>query len=411
MRPSAYCVSLTQLLTALAAVVLGSPTSVAASQHIRVFCLDADLLAKTKTRIQAGDPALKPAMDKLLADAEKALRTKPPSVMDKPRTPPSGDKHDYMSFGPYWWPDPDKPDGLPYIRRDGQVNPDSRKSSDHVSLARMVGAVDTLSLAYFLTDKEPYAQHAARILRVWFLDPATKMNPNLTFAQGIPGRCHGRSTGIIETACLGSIVDAVGLLEPSKAWTDADQKGMLAWFNAYLEWLRTSENGKAVATAHNNIGTWANVQLAAFALFIGDRESAKRVVETGKDRIARQIEPDGRQPRELKRTKSFSYSIFNLDALFTLARLARHVGVDLWRYETPDHRTLRKALDFLAPYADHEKQWPHKQISSTGPMALLPLLRRGVIAYQDDRYEALIRKLPDQARVTSARTQLLWPRP
>ncbi len=377
----------------------------------RVFCLDPVRLAQTKARIARGEKSLAPAIEKLRLEADDALKKGPFSVMDKKLVPPSGDKHDYMSLGPYWWPDPDKSDGLPYIRRDGRVNPESRTSdTDRAAFGRMTDAVETLALAWYFTDHEPYAAHASRLLRVWFLEPATKMNPNLQFGQAIPGRVKGRDIGIIDTARLTRIVDSVGLLASSKAWTAEDRRAMLAWCAAYLGWLRTSSHGRGEEKQHNNHGTWYDAQVASLALLAGREDLARDILEKVKSRrIDKHIEPDGRQPHELVRTKSLGYSTGNLDGLLRLAIMGQKLGIDLWNYRSADGRSLRKALDFLSPYADPRKKWPYEQISDFQPARLFSLLRRGAIAYNDNRYEDLIKKIPPKD-IAAARTQLLWPR-
>src|SRR5262249_5023280 len=177
--------------------------------------------------------------------AEKELKAGPYTIVinNKPQPAPSGDKHDYVSMAPYFWPDPAKKDGLPYVRKDGKVNPE-RDKYDGPLLKKMTAAVGTLGLAWYLTGEEAYAEHAAKLLRVWFLDPGTRMNPHLNYGQFIPGLTEGRGTGIIDTVSLLKVVDAAGLLEGSRAWTAADRKGLEAWFHDYLRWLRTSKNGK-----------------------------------------------------------------------------------------------------------------------------------------------------------------------
>jgi len=279
-----------------------------------------------------------------------------------------------MSQAPYFWADPTKKDGLPYIRRDGERNPEIEKITDHNAMDRLVAAVENLSLAYYFRGDEACAAKAISLLRTWFLDPATKMNPNLQFGQGIPGITTGRGIGLIETRGLTRVVDAVGLLEGSKSMTAADKRGIEEWFGKFLTWMLESKNGRDESAAQNNHGTHYDVQVMSFALFVGKNELAKSVAETAKTkRIAKQIEPDGSQPLELERTKGWSYSVMNLEGMISLATLADQVGVDLWNYETKDGRGIRKAFDFLFPFANGEK-WKYQQIAEWPSQILIPLM-------------------------------------
>lgn len=352
----------------------------------------------------------------LLRAAGEALNTRPLSVMDKQKSPPSGDKHDYFSVAPYWWPDPAKPNGLPYIRRDG-VTIDARDSSDYDrrALARMSSAVATLGLAYRETRDEKYSAHAARMLRTWFLEPATRMNPNLKFAQAIPGITEGRGTGVIDTAGLVGVVQACDWMTASPALTAGERQELRQWFATYLDWLLTSKHGRDEAAAQNNHGTWYDVQTAAFALFAGRKDLARRIAEEARTkRIAAQIEPGGSMPRELARTKSFSYSSMNLRAFCDLAELARQVDVDLWRFTTADGRSIGKAIEYLAPYVDSGHVWPHPQIEGGVTAAMRVdvalLLRRLGLALRDPRYEVMTRPAHGVAW-EKHRGQILWPAP
>ncbi len=260
----------------------------------RVFILDPASLVILKQRYKAGDKTIAAAVAQLEKDAKAELSSGPYSVINKDFTPPSGDKHDYLSQAPYFWPDPNVPDGLPYIRHDGERNPETRKYHNRVDLGRLYEGVDALALAYYFTDDENYAAKATQLLRAWFLDPATKMNPNLEFAQFIPGANTGRGTGLIETSGLTRLTDAVGLLQGSKAWTDADQTGMQDWFTKFVAWMQDSKNGKAEAAARNNHGSYYDMQLTCYALFTDNTELAKKTLQNvGKKRIAVQIEPNG----------------------------------------------------------------------------------------------------------------------
>jgi hypothetical protein len=359
----------------------------------RVFQLDPGTLAELKAA-GPGDGWKQTVTRVAVAAAERAMHEGPYSVMQKAITPPSGDKHDYMSQAPYFWADPSKPDGLPYIRRDGERNPELKKISDHDSLGRMGEDARNLALAYYLTGNVVYADRAALLLRTWFLNPATRMNPNLEFGQGIPGINTGRGIGLIETRSFMSALDAVGLLAGSKAWSEADQEGMKLWIGQFLHWMRTSDKGKDEDAARNNHGTWYDLQVTDYALFLGDKQLAVETLERVKTRrIALQIEPDGRQPLELARTNAFSYSVGNLDGLMQLAWLGQHVGVDLWSYKTADGRCIRAALDYLLPYATGSKQWTYQQISGFHGDSLLHQVERAETEFNDPKYAAAIQQL------------------
>lgn len=376
----------------------------------RLILLDAERLATAKRRLASGDTALAPAWDRLKADADAALGEGPFSVMNKPKPTPSGDMHDYISFGPYWWPDPDKPDGLPYICRDGVINPDARgPNTDSSQLAAMIRAVNRVSLAYYFSGNEKYASHAARLLKVWFLDEATRMNPHLRYGQSIPGVTEGWGIGIIETAGLRLIVDDVGLLKGSPSWTSDDQQGLVAWMGDYLTWLQTSQHGRDEDRQGNNHGTYYDLQVVALSLFVDRPEIARRVLAAvGERRIATQVTPDGRQRRELLRNRSLGYSVMNLEGLFALAAMGRHVDVNLWAFRAADVGTLQQALDFLVPYADPNVAWPHEQIVPFDRTELLPLLRQGMIVFGEHHYRSAIERMP-ATDAAASRAQLLWP--
>ncbi|MGB8169540.1 MAG: alginate lyase family protein [Chthoniobacteraceae bacterium] len=366
-------------------------------------------LATAKARLAPGDKELTKALKNLVSDADEALREVPPSVTEKKKIPPSGDPHDYMSLAPYFWPDPKSPGGRPYLRHDGKVNPESRDptANDGQRVKLMGETIETLALAYYFTGKEAYAAHAAQFARVWFLVPATRMNPSFQFAQAVLGKNEGRGTGILEGRYIALAADSLGLLAHSKSWPATDQRALATWLGTYLDWLLTSDAGKDEHDARNNHGSFYDVQTARLALVLGRNDLARRILEEAKQRrIAVQIEPDGKQPLELVRTTSFSYSRFNLEALCELATLGEHVGVDLWRFATADGRSIRCALDYLVPYVDvPAKPWPLEQIKEKHEAEVLPILRQAALAYSAPGYEAVIAKYPDTG---SKRFRLLF---
>jgi Alginate lyase len=373
-------------------LLLLAACSIGASQTPRVFILRPAVLRKLKASPSESFPqALRRA-------ADRAMRAGPFSVTDSGRTPPSGDKHDYMSQAPYWWPNPATPSGLPYIRRDGERNPEINRITDHRDIGRMSKDVRILALAYYFTGDEAYAAHAAVLLRTWFLNPATAMNPNLQYAQAVPGRNNGRGTGIIESRELIAVPDAAGLLAGSKAWSAGDEHALENWFAHFLAWLRDSPHGRAEGAAKNNHGTWYDAQVADFALYTGETEVARQILEqVEQERIARQIEPDGRQPLETARTRGISYSVMNLTGLVMLARLGEDAGENVWDYRAPDGASIRKALDWLLPYLGGQAKWPYKQITPFHASDALPVLREAARHYGDARYQKLADQIADRA--------------
>ncbi len=364
------------------------------AQTPKVFVLNSKLLSERKAKIfdaKSPDKSFDSAISTLEKEAKKLLKAKFSSVIDKEIAPPSGDKHDYMSQAPYFWRNQNTPNGLPYIRKDGERNPEIEKITDRKNLDKIEKAVATLSLAFFFTNKEEYAAKATEILRMWFLDSKTKMNPNLQFAQAIPGVNTGRGIGIIETRELTDVIDAIGLLQGSKSWTKTDQAGLEKWFDDYLKWLMTSKNGLDEAAAKNNHGTFYDVQVVAFALFIGKKDLAKKILETAKvKRLIFQIESDGRQPLELERTKSWDYSVMNLDGLMKLAELGEQVEIDLWNYQNEKEKgNIRKAIEFLTPYLDGKNKWSNQQIDALKPEKLYPLIRRANRIYKDKKFKQI----------------------
>ena len=353
--------------------ILLSPVILQAAEFPDTLFLRTSDLQRKKQLIHE-DALYKAAYEDLLQRADRTLGKPLYSVMSKTLTPDSGDKHDYMSFGPYWWPDPKKEDGLPFINRDGEVNPASRDSrSDRPKLSALTDELKILSMAYYLSEDDKYAERGAALINTWFLDKKTRMNPNLNYGQAIPGRTKGRGIGIIETRKLDKIVDALILFSGSKEFTDDIIRGTKKWLNDYLTWLLTSKNGQDEAKTKNNHGTWYDFQVAALALYCDRKDDALTVFKRVDSlRIPKQIKEDGSQPHELARTRSFDYSKMNIQGFLKLARLAEHLDFDLWN---SNEKRLLKAVLFLEPYSNEEMKWPHKQIKTIRVESLFMVLK------------------------------------
>ncbi|MBE83325.1 alginate lyase family protein [bacterium] len=355
-----------------------------------IFTVDSDYISRARSSSKREESPCGQALEALLVDAERALKQEPLTIVNKPILPPSGDKHDYMSVGAYWWPDPDKPDGLPYIRRDGEPNPEAQ-TTDRPLLGKLVSTVKSLGFAYGFTGREDYASRAALQLRTWFLDPKTKMNPHLTFGQARPGITDGTNFGLIETAAFArEMLPAISFLRESENWSTEDMHGLQAWFHAFLEWMLTQPLGVAEARHGNNHSSAYDVQVSTYALFVGQPDLARVVLEgVGDRRIAQQIEPDGQQPRELARTKALGYSSMNLSLLLELAEIGRQWGIDLINFETDDRRSIKCALDWLFPYWTGEQEWTFPQIQPFEWERAFRCLRLAAYQYLNKGYEPI----------------------
>lgn len=358
---------------------------VALAQSPKLILLDPARLSSKKASYKQGEPTVVKQVQVVIKAANKLLDDKPASVMEKAFTPPSGSKHDYMSMAPYFWPDPTKVDGLPYIRRDGEHNPEIKKITDDDFMNEMVSKCKFLSLAYYFTGDEKYADKASQLIKVWFIDSETRMNPNLNYAQAIRGVNDGRGIGIIESRCLCNLVDWMELLKGARSFTFEDS--VKNWYKEYLNWLLNSKNGIDEHNAKNNHGTHYDTQVISYALYLGDIALAQKTLEADKKRIALQIEPDGRQMLELERTNALGYSSMNLIGWSNIATLASKVNIDIWNYATSDGRSLHTAFNWLAPYALGEKPWTdYKQIGPFKKDEFYQLLVVAANEYNDGDY-------------------------
>jgi hypothetical protein len=328
----------------------------------QVFVLNIKDLAANKAAVKAKQQPALAAYQQLIKDADKTLKFGPVSVMEKKNQPPSGDKHDYMSLAPYHWPDPSKPDGLPYIRKDGQTNPEVKDYKDKEYLPRLCESVYTLGLAYYFSGDKVYADHAAKLLRVWFLDTATKMNPHLNYGQAIKGVNTGRGSGLIDTRHFVKMIDGIGLLNGSAAWKQSDQEGMKQWFASFLQWMQTSKVGTNEMNAPNNHGAWYDAQRLSIAMFVDSTDLAKRIIQNAQSRLDKQMDDNGKFPLELERTISLHYTAFVLEAFFNIAKVADKLGMDMWNYTSPSGKSLKKAFDATQPFLSGAKQWDGQQI-------------------------------------------------
>jgi hypothetical protein len=316
----------------------------------------ASFAAVTRSKV---DPAELIAFDKarVVKQADRYLGEAPITITASSSPRSAGGPHDFFSEADYWWPDPKNPNG-PYIQRDGMSNPDNFVEH-RKAMVRLSVQVPALAAAWLLTRQKRYAEHAALHLRAWFVDAKTIMNPHLKYSQAIHNLNTGRSIGVIDTLHLVEVARAATVLAP--ALSAADNSGVKAWFGKYLEWMTTHEYGTTERDAKNNHGTCWVLQAAEFARYTGNQTVTTFCNNRFKTvLLPNQMAPDGSFPEELRRTKPYGYSLFQLDVLSGVAQVLSTPKDDLWTFTLPDGRNMGKALEFMAPFIADKQKWPKK---------------------------------------------------
>lgn len=352
----------------------------------------------------------------IIQGAREALAAPTIHITDAVALLSPGTIHDYYSNGDYWWPNPNTPDGIPYIRRDGQTNPDNF-NEHRMILRRLRTYVANLAAAYLMTGYEAYAQKAILFLEEFFIHESTKMNPHLMYAQAIPGICSGRGIGIIDTLHLIDIPVAIDILKHSRAMTTDVLMGLREWFRDYLKWMNTHEYGIEEMNTDNNHSVCWHVQAAVFAIFTGERDIEALCRDRYKNYLLpNQMSRDGSFPLELARTKPYSYSLFNLDNMVTLCHILSTPDDNLWEFTLEDGRSIGRGLDFLYPYIEDRDKWPYSEDVehfSHWPHRMSFMLFAG-LAFDDMKFLDLWDRLPSQTenlevrRNIAIRQPILW---
>lgn len=357
-------------------------SSAAGNKAPELVSFEYDDLLKIRESIRSGKGIYLESYNKLLASADQLLGKIPQKVTDGD-LPPTGDAHDFFAIGKFSWPNPATANGMPYVRRDGAHNKEA--FGDRYDLTRFqktVNDINILSLAWFYTQDEKYAGKAKDLLNVWFVDTATRMNPNMNCASSLPGVYNGMSVGIIFSVILIEMVDHVKLLGLSKSWDTVSDEKLKKWFADYLDWLNNSELGKQERAATNNHGTWYAAQAAAYYIYTGEKDKARALFTLSKAQVAEQVKKDGSMPRELKRVEAFHYFIYGLKAFVVLSRSMAILGEDLSAYRTEDGRGLHLSFEFIIPYILGDKKWNYGGTVNLNEKGLFPAMLWGYSRYQ-----------------------------
>ena len=351
-------------------------------------------LAAVKTSLQAQDSAHQAAYAKLIKSADKALKQAPYSVTHKNKAGPSGDTKDYVSLSRYFWPNPKTEDGLPYIRKDGRSNPElNGENFDRRRSQLMTNDVRSLALAAYFTGEEKYAAKARQMVKTWFLDEATAMNPHLEFAQGVPGATPGREFGILDGRIYWDVIDGMLLLQASRLSDPAFTNELRGWFGEYAKWLVTSDFGQKAKSKKNNHGVYYDAQLSHILLFAGRCDLAKKMIKSAHSRTKTQIDKSGLMPEEKKRTQSLFYHAFNLRAFLRLAYFAERLDMDIYDKRNGKGGSIKTSVDFVASYAGRVDEWPYEEINKNIDKALWRMIKNAQLLDDSENLGAALETL------------------
>jgi hypothetical protein len=352
---------------------------------------------------------------RVLKNAELYLNAEPITVTSSFCKRSAGTIHDFYSEGDYWWPDTNNPEG-PYIRKDGMTNPDNF-TAHREAMIRFSQISGALGSVYILTKDQKYADRLALHLRAWFINEDTKMNPNLLYAQAIKGIATGRGIGIIDTIHLIEVAKAIQAIQNSSALSKADLTAIKLWFSTYLNWLTTHEYGIAERDNGNNHSVCWTMQVAAFADLTNDTVTMDFCRNFYKNTLLPdQMAKDGSFPLELKRTKPYGYSLFNLDAIASICQILSTKEDNLFAYTTKDGRNLALGLQFMEPFIANKSLWPYQKdvmYWEEWPVRQSSLLFGGM-AFHNKGYIDLWKSLkanfknPEVIRNMPVRYPLLW---
>ncbi|KAG0082865.1 hypothetical protein BGZ93_007835 [Podila epicladia] len=373
-----------------------SDVSITSRKRLSTGVTYAQVLASTRAEREY-------AIALIVKEANQALKsTEVYSVTNKNQTAPSNDIHDYLSLSKYYWPNDKSPTGdfLPYIRRDGHINPEIETVRDYRLLRTMMREVHIMGMAYHFTGNKTYADKCAKRLREWFLDEATYMNPNINFGSLRKGEALGARTGVLDMFPIFRVFDALHYLKQEPSWDPTLIPQLQEWFTRYVRWLETATLAKVERKGNNNHGTYYDVQIIGIYIFLDRIDDAREVARSAlENRIDRQILPNGEQPEELERKTSWYYSVFNLQALMTLARWGDDLGVNMWDHEGPKGQSIKKAIDFLLPYSlKNGEGWPAHNLKGFDMTDYLKCLQIAWNIYGDQKYLDAITVLEPKVR-------------
>jgi hypothetical protein len=331
----------------------------------------------------------------ILLHSKEYLEAEPVTVTSSSCLRSKGGLHDFYSEGDYWWPDPAKPDG-PYIQKDGQTNPDNFSDHRH-AMIRFSEITATLTSAWLITGERKYADKASEHFRAWFIDPNTRMNPDMLYAQAIWGRFTGRGVGLIDAYHLVEVARSAKILIGNKVITDNEAGKIREWFSSFLNWMMTHPYGMDEMNAKNNHGTCWVVTASSMASLVGNDKVLKMCTERFKNvLLPTQMAEDGSFPLELKRTKPYGYSLFNMDAMCNAAEIMSAPDDNLFEFTTPDGKGIRKGMEFIFPYIADKSKWPYAKdiyIWEEWPVRQSCLLFAG-LALNEEKYISAFLGLP-----------------
>lgn len=296
-------------------------------------------------------------LNSFIKEAEAVIVATPVSVMDKQKAF-SRDKHTYCSISRYAWPSENDPSK--FVIKDGITNPEF-SDFDLPKLELLRDRMKTLSVAYYVTQDRRYLDAFTNHLKVWFLDKETYMKPNMALAQVQPGANDGKgmSYGLVELERFTPIIESICLVQTVTGLDKQTKKGIKNWFKEMLRWTMNSEQWALESGGTNNVVAGLYVTLVEMARFIGDKKTIRRLGNEYKEKILDvQIDEEGKQPAELKRTIGYGYSVGNLNNIVDFCLIMENAGVHFYE---ENQNVIDKAFGYLFQFEGNRAAFPYQQ--------------------------------------------------
>ena len=205
-----------------------------------------------------------------------------------------------------------------------------------------------LTLASYFSDDNSYADHAVSIIKEWFLDQNTKVNPSKVFTEA--------THRLLKTTYVYTLFDSLRLLRKKGRFSEDEWHGLQRWFTQVMEAMDQSARAWRLGyTSKDHIGLYYDIQYSSIAAFINNSTQMYKTIQDSIARLYEHVAPDGTLHNEITKKSCESNQIFALAGWQTMDRMASKLGIDLWNQAIDDSdkysrlcRTMVTTISYLS---------------------------------------------------------------